>query len=92
MMLSHPLKTETDTDLSLKLKAPACRKAIRKYKKPASLCSEHKRLSIEIPEEAEMPVAEKRKGGLADMSQSGSFYTAVLKKGDYRRYNEDRVI
>lgn len=56
-----------------------------------------KNLSIQIPKETEPKpfiLGSKVKSGsnFADTSESGAFYGLTLKKGQFRRFNEDRVI
>jgi len=54
------------------------------------------RLTIEIPKDTEVksfiPVNRIRPiSNCNDINELGFFHAALLKKGDYRRYNEDRV-
>ena len=53
-------------------------------------------LTIRIPSDAEVKTFTpgsriKSVSNFADVNESGSFYGALLKKGEYRRSNEDRV-
>ena len=61
--------------------------AVRSWKKP---------LSIQIPRDAEFshltPGLKVKSGSnYADSNEDGTFYGVTLKKGFYRRTNEDRV-
>lgn len=47
---------------------------------------------IEIPSEEVAEVKESKRISIEDIKETGNFYAAINKKGEYKRYNEDRVI
>lgn len=85
------LVEETDSQSSLESHTPKRKTAILKPKKFAN-CKKRLRISIPSETDVETLMPTQRFGCFSDKSESGSFYAATVKKGDYRRCNEDRVL
>lgn len=96
-MLNSACTSDSESDCQLELNLPIRKKPIRKLKISTSNQTKYKpHLSISIPCSPRMEVYNKTKckgliKGFNDISESGEFYTAIMKKGSYRRFNEDRV-
>jgi len=87
-MLNLSFNNETAKELEYNHHIPLHKTAIRKHKKSIH---HKKRLTIDIPSDVEVK-AKKRREGIGDKRELGSCYAAILRKGKYKRYNEDRVI